>query len=81
MCGVLFCFSDRKHSTKAQLPSLHNGATEDTGRVSAVNTFGGEGNFFNLLLFPTTPCFQSIGFEEDLEASLNFESCLLISPP
>lgn len=47
----LCCLLDRKHPTKAQLPSFHHGATEDAGRVPAVNTFGGEGILLFLFLF------------------------------
>lgn len=48
-----YFLTDWKHSTKAQLPSFHHGATEDAGRVSAANTFGGKGHF----LFSFSLCF------------------------
>ncbi len=67
LVGFMCLLTDWKHPTKAQLPSFHHGATEDTGRVPAVNTFGGEGNFFSLsLAFHNTIYFQCLHVLEDL---------------
>lgn len=42
----LCSLTDRKHPEKAQLSSFYHGAAENTGRAAAIDTFGGEGNFF-----------------------------------
>lgn len=46
-----FCVpADWKHPAEAQLPSFYHGATEDTGRVPAVDTVGGEGVLFQIII-------------------------------